>query len=213
MPLFSQGFFRSLHNLGQRGTAALWSQNVRRRFETWWLSHHHLDFRANGSWATRRREVFPRSWNLCLRSRAWPECPHDEVDHLIECRFWLVGALGDHQRIEELAHGRHREHRRENNVRHFEHALFRAIIDDLRNDADHTFDVRIIDLPVVLHGRRYHPMELFIAGVAPSIHEMNGRKKPSQPIDRFAVLGRDRCRHRFDLSHHPCSDCLIDGAL
>jgi hypothetical protein len=42
---------------------------------------------------------------------------------------------------------------------------------------------------------------------------MNGRKKPSQPIDDFAVLGRDRCRRRFDLPHQPCSDCLIDGAL
>jgi hypothetical protein len=91
--------------------------------------------------------------------------------------------------------------------------LFRAIIDDLRNDADNTFDVHVIDFPVVLLGRRYHPMELFIAGVASSIHEMNGRKKPSQPIDSFAVLGRDRCRRRFDLFHQPCSHSLIDGAL
>jgi hypothetical protein len=67
----------------------------------------------------------------------------DEVDHLIECRFWLVGALGDHQRIEEPPHGRDREHRSENNVQYFEHPLFRAIINDLRNDADHTLDVRI----------------------------------------------------------------------
>jgi hypothetical protein len=134
---------------------------------------------------------------LCVRSRAWHECVHDEVDHLIECRFWLVGVLGDHQRIEEPPRGRDRKHRSENNVRYFEHPLFRAIINDLRNDSDHTLDVPIIDLPAVPHSRRYHPMEIFIAEAAPSIHEMNGREKPSQPIDDFSVLGRDRCRRRF----------------
>jgi hypothetical protein len=32
---FSQDFYRGLHNLSQRGTAALWSKNVKRRIETW----------------------------------------------------------------------------------------------------------------------------------------------------------------------------------
>src|SRR5262249_25545411 len=138
-----------------------------------------------------------RTRSRCLRL----EPSDDEVDHLIQAGYWLVGALRDQLRMEETDHSGRRAGSGKTGVGDLKLASCDTIRDDLRYDAGDAIQMRPADIPILFHRDGDHVMHFRIADVAFGIHPMDGRKKQTQPFDGIPLLLRDRLRCPLYLPH------------
>src|SRR5260221_10867588 len=71
-------------------------------------------------WWARRMRAFAHPTSFYLRPAARRKTGDDEIDHLVERRARLAGALRDHLRMEEAHHRGADAHRRQRHVRGLE---------------------------------------------------------------------------------------------
>src|SRR5712664_4332379 len=109
-----------------------------------------------------------------LSSGARRQACDDKVDHLVDRRPRLEGALRNHLRMEEPHHRRAGTHRRQRQVGDLKFAGRGTLGDDGADGLGYSLHVSHANVPALLHRDLDHLVQLRIADVAFGIHAMDG---------------------------------------
>ena len=90
---------------------------------------------------------------------------------------------------------------RQRHVGDLEFARGDALADDGADDLADQLDMRVADVPVLLHRDRDHLVQLGIADIALAVHAVDGRQQLAQPAGRRTGPRRDRLRRFLHLAH------------